>query len=97
MELLKLQKAEVSEAKLAQVEESAAQAAVELSEEMARKFSKLKTQIAKAEEVVTAEQADINPSRIILKLNGKYRLYGANAGLLGVYRDREEAIKKAKR
>lgn len=85
------------EAKLAQVEESAAQAAVELSEEMARKFSKLKTQIAKAEEVVTAEQADINPSRIILKLNGKYRLYGANAGLLGVYRDREEAIKKAKR
>jgi len=85
------------EAKLAQVEESAAQAAVELSEEMARKFSKLKTQIAKAEEVVTAEQADINPSRIILKLNGKYRLYGATAGLIGVFRNREDAIKKAKK
>lgn len=84
------------EAKLAQVEESATQAATALSEEMAQRFKKIKAEIAKAEEVVTAEQEPIRKDRIILKLNGKYRLYGATAGLLGVYRSKEDAIKKAK-
>jgi hypothetical protein len=85
------------EAKLAQVEESATQAAAALSEEMAQRFKKIKAEIAKAEEVVTAEQEPIRKDRIILKLNGKYRLYGATAGLIGVFRNREDAIKKAKK
>lgn len=84
------------EAKLAQVEQSATQAAAALSEEMAQRFKKIEAEIAKAEEVVTAEQEPIRKDRIILKLNGKYRLYGATAGLLGVYRSKEDAIKKAK-
>jgi hypothetical protein len=85
------------EAKLAQVEESATQAAAALSEEMAQRFKKIEAEIAKAEEVVTAEQEPIRKDRIILKLNGKYRLYGATAGLIGVFRNREDAIKKAKK
>ena len=85
------------EAKLAQVEESATQAAAALSEEMAQRFKKIEVEIAKAEEVVTAEQEPIRKDRIILKLNGKYRLYGATAGLIGVFRNREDAIKKAKK
>ena len=85
------------EAKLAQVEESATEAAAALSEEMAQRFKKIEAEIAKAEEVVTAEQEPIRKDRIILKLNGKYRLYGATAGLIGVFRNREDAIKKAKK
>lgn len=85
------------EAKLAQVEQSATQAAAALSEEMAQRFKKIEAEIAKAEEVVTAEQEPIRKDRIILKLNGKYRLYGATAGLIGVFRNREDAIKKAKK
>lgn len=85
------------EAKLAQVEQSATEAAAALSEEMAQRFKKIEAEIAKAEEVVTAEQEPIRKDRIILKLNGKYRLYGATAGLIGVFRNREDAIKKAKK
>ena len=91
------------EAKLAQVEESATQAAAALSEEMAQRFKKIEAEIAKAEEVVTAEQVaatgqePIRKDRIILKINGKYRLYGATAGLIGVFRSKEDAIKKAKK
>jgi hypothetical protein len=85
------------EAKLAQIEQSATQAAAALSEEMAQRFKKMEPEIAKAEEVVTAEQEPIRKDRIILKLNGKYRLYGATAGLIGVFRNREDAIKKAKK
>jgi hypothetical protein len=91
------------EAKLTQVEESATQAAAALSEEMAQRFKKIEAEIAKAEEVVTAEQVaatgqePIRKDRIILKINGKYRLYGATAGLIGVFRNREDAIKKAKK
>jgi hypothetical protein len=85
------------EAKLAAMEQNIAAEAATLSEEMAKKFSSIAKEIGKAEEVVTSEQEPIKPNRIILKINNKYRLYGATAGLLGVYRNREDAIKKAKK
>lgn len=68
-----------------------------VKERVAKQFENIAKEVDKAQEVITAEQEPIKPNRIILKINNKYRLYGATAGLLGVYRDREEAIKKAKR
>jgi hypothetical protein len=67
-------------------------------EEWARSIKeRAASKFGRPEEVVTAEQEPIRKDRIILKLNGKYRLYGATAGLIGVFRNREDAIKKAKK
>ncbi len=40
---------------------------------------------------------DIKPGTFILQIRGKYRLYGVNAGLIGVFRTKEEAIKRGKK
>jgi len=84
-----------TEAKLVEAEKGVAETTAKVSAEIADKFESLKKEIAAAEEVISSETDAINPARIILKMKGKYRLYGANAGLIGVFRTKEEAVKKA--
>ena len=84
-----------TEAKLVEAEKGVAEKTAKVSAEIADKFESLRKEIAAAEEVISSETDAINPARIILKMKGKYRLYGANAGLIGVFRTKEEAVKKA--
>ena len=86
---------QATEEKFAQAEQAIQQETAKVSAEIAEQFKALKKEIAVADEVISSETEAIKPSRIILKIKGKYRLYGANAGLIGVFRTKEEAIKKA--
>lgn len=86
---------QATEAKFDEAAAGVAQEAAKVSAEIADQFKALKKEIAAAEEVISSETDAINPARIILKMKGKYRLYGANAGLIGVFRTKEEAVKKA--
>jgi hypothetical protein len=86
---------QATEAKFDEAASGVAQEAAKVSAEIADQFKALKKEIAAADEVISSETDAINPARIILKMKGKYRLYGANAGLIGVFRTKEEAVKKA--
>ena len=86
---------QATEEKFAQAEQAIQQETAKVSAEIAEQFKALKKEIAVADEVISSETEAIKPSRIILKIKGKYRLYGVNAGLIGVFRTKEEAIKKA--
>jgi hypothetical protein len=86
---------QATEAKFDEAAAGVAQETARVSAEIAEQFKALKKEIAVAEEVISSETEAIKPSRIILKIKGKYRLYGANAGLIGVFRTKEQAIKKA--
>jgi len=86
-----------TEAKLVEAEKNVTAETTKVSAEIAEQFKALKKEIAVADEVISSETEAIKPSRIILKIKGKYRLYGVNAGLIGVFRTKEEAIKRGKK
>jgi F0F1-type ATP synthase membrane subunit b/b' len=86
-----------TEAKLVEAEKNVTAETTKVSAEIAEQFKALKKEIAVADEVISSETETIKPSRIILKIKGKYRLYGVNAGLIGVFRTKEEAIKRGKK